>query len=116
MSHPITFTQQDFVTLILGICGAITCIAGALAVIVKAVTAAKQPNKTQDQRLDSIEKRLNAHDKLFEKDNCRIKTIEEGNRVTQRALLALLSHAINGNNTDELKKAEADLSEYLIRR
>ena len=116
MNHPITFTPQDFVTLILGICGAITCISGALAVIVKAVTAAKQPNKTQDQRLDSIEKRLNAHDKLFEKDNCRIKTIEEGNRVTLRALLALLSHAINGNNTDELKKAEADLSEYLIRR
>ena len=115
MNHPITFTPQDFVTLILGICGAITCISGALAVIVKAVTAAKQPNKTQDQRLDSIEKRLNAHDKLFEKDNCRIKTIEEGNRVTQRALLALLSHAINGNNTAELKKAEADLSEYLGR-
>ena len=70
----------------------------------------------QDQRLDSIEKRLDANDKFFEKDNRHICTIEEGNRVTQRALLALLSHAINGNNTAELKKAEADLSEYLIRR
>lgn len=116
MDHPITFTPQDLITLILGICGAITCVSGAIAVIVKAVTAVKQPNKTQDQRLDSIEKRLDANDKLFEKDNRRIGTIEEGNRVTQRALLALLSHAINGNNTAELKKAEADLSEYLIRR
>lgn len=68
MDHPITFTPQDLITLILGICGAI-------AVIVKAVTAVKQPNKTQDQRLDSIEKRLDANDKLFEKDNRRVGTI-----------------------------------------
>lgn len=39
MYHPITFTPQDLITLILGICGAITCVSGAIAVIVKAVTA-----------------------------------------------------------------------------
>lgn len=116
MNNPITFTPQDLVTIILGICGAITCISGAVAVIIRTITAAKQPNKTQNERLDDIERRLEDHDKLFKKEKLRIDEIVEGNKVTQKALLALLSHAINGNNINELKEAEAALSKYLIER
>ena len=41
---------------------------------------------------------------------------EEGNKYTQKALLALLAHAIDGNNVEQLRKAEDDLKNYLIDR
>jgi hypothetical protein len=32
----------------------------------------------------------------------------------QQSMLALLSHALNGNDVDSLKKAKEDLQNYLI--
>ena len=49
-------------------------------------------------------------------DNERIKSLEEGNRVICKALMALLSHEINGNSSDKLQKALSDLNDYLIER
>jgi hypothetical protein len=36
--------------------------------------------------------------------------------VTQQALLALMSHAINGNDIDKLSRAKDDLESYLINK
>lgn len=52
----------------------------------------------------------------IDNDNKRIKSIEAGNRITQQALLALMSHAINGNDIDKLEKARDDLQQYLIEK
>ena len=46
----------------------------------------------------------------------RLDAIEEGSRVTQRAILALLSHGIDGNDIDAMKAAKKELQEYLIER
>ena len=54
--------------------------------------------------------------KMFSNDNDRIEGIERGNRVTQRALLALLSHGIDGNEIDAMSKAKEELENYLIQR
>ena len=124
MNEPIMFTPQDVINAILAICGAISVVAGATAVIVKCVTAAKRPNKIQDERLDKLEDEVKGiHDEInkerekiterFINDAGKIDKIEEANVVTQRAILALLSHAINGNDTDALKRAKSDLEEYL---
>ena len=45
-----------------------------------------------------------------------IESIEEGNKVTQKALLALLAHALDGNNTAQLQDAKEGLQQYLINR
>ena len=51
------------------------------------------------------------------KDNGeRIETLEDGNRAICKALIALLSHEINGNSIDKLQKALSDLNDYLIER
>lgn len=124
MHEPIMFTPQDVVNAILAICGAITAIAAATAVIVKAVTALKRPTKKQDERLDTLEKDMKevkeriddeceSITNRFRDDASHIDKIEEANVVTQRALLALLSHAINGNDEDALKRAKTDLENYL---
>lgn len=65
--------------------------------------------------MSETEWRRSVDDKLG-KDNKRIESLEEGNRVICRALIALLSHEINGNSVDKLSKAMADLNNYLIER
>ena len=124
MNEPIMFTPQDIVNAILAICGAISVVAGATAVIVKCITALKKPNRKQDERLDALETDMKiVKDEIdrerqkitqrFIDDAAHIDKIEEANVVTQRALLALLSHSINGNDIESLKRAKTDLEDYL---
>ena len=123
MDHPITFTPQDVANMVVWVCGAICAVAAAAGVIAKVIERLKKPNQSQDERLDAHERRLSAidrkfddYDRFFGNDKKRIDIIEEGNRVTQQALLALLSHAINGNDMDALKTAETALRDYLVKR
>lgn len=77
---------------------------------------AGSPNRTQNQRLDALEKwREQVDDRLTTGDN-HFRAIDDGNRVTQKAILALMKHAINGNDIDELRKAEKNLEEYLVEK
>jgi len=66
------------------------------------------------ERLDSVESLVHRHSELLANDKARFETIENGTHVTQEALLALLSHAIDGDNKEQLVKARNDLHEYLI--
>jgi hypothetical protein len=108
----VTFTLAD----VLWICGAICTIAAAITVIVKMVARATEPENVQNSRLDVLEAQVKEFAEYLDRDNRRLNTLDEGNRVTQRALLALMSHAINGNDTDKLTRAKDDLEEYLIKK
>ena len=123
MDNIITFTPAQLIALVLGICGAIVTISAAIGVIAKALDKAKAPELKQNERLDAHEKRLNALDEIvvkfreyFDNDDKRFKAIEKSNKITQSALLALLKHSLNGNDTESLKKAEKSLEEFLIEK
>lgn len=123
MDNVIQFTPAQLIALVLAICGAIVTISAAIGVIAKALEKARAPEKEQNERLDAHEKRLNAHDEIIEKfkeyfdnDDRRFKAIEKSNKITQSALLALLKHSLNGNDTASLKEAEKSLEEYLIEK
>ena len=49
-------------------------------------------------------------------DNDRLRDIEKGDRATQRALLALLDHGIDGNNIKQMQDAKEELQNHLINR
>lgn len=88
------------------------------------VRQSKEPTKQLENRLATIEKVLNedyaqkfkSYDAHFDNDLRRIEEIERGNRVTQQAILALLKHAIDGNEISALKEASDALTKYLINR
>lgn len=123
MDTVIQFTPAQLIALILAVCGAIVTISAAIGVIAKALDKARAPEKEQNERLDAHEKRLNALDDIivkfreyFDNDDRRFKEIEKSNKITQSALLALLKHSINGNDTESLKEARKNLEEYLIEK
>lgn len=127
MEQPITLTPHDIVNIILAICGAIITISGAIAVIVKAVDKAKEPNKKQDERIGSLEEEVKKINERLQQGNIRFDTdaermekleiaMKETNKVIIESLQALTAHAIDGNNTQELKDAKKRLDDYLINR
>lgn len=123
MDNVITFTPAELITVITAVCGAVVSIGAAVAIFVKIYDKIKAPEKAQDKRLELIEIKLDNHEKILEKyqefftnDDNRFKSIERSNKVTQNALLALLKHALNGNDVDALKEAEKGLEAYLIEK
>lgn len=116
MDTIITFTPAQLIAGVCAISGTITAVAAVIAIVVKLVNKAKAPGQAQDERIHALETDVDQLKKWAGNDKKAIADIEEGNRVTQKALLALLSHAIDGNNTEELRTAKTDLNDYLIKK
>lgn len=102
--------------LILAGASAIVLLANAAEKIGKAIQTAKAPNMKQDARLERLEKHLEEVDDYLACDKKRLESLEDGNRATQRALLALLDHGIDGNNIKQMQDAKDALQNHLINR
>ena len=107
-------TPDALWTLILTAALAITTLAGAVEKIVNAVKVARTPHQKQDDRLDALEAWRREVDGKLNRDNDRLESMDEGSRVTQRAILALLDHGIDGNNIEQMQHAKEALQNHLI--
>ena len=101
---------------ILAVASAIVLLSQAAEKIGKAIQAAKAPNTQQNERLDKLERHMEEVDRFLASDKNRLECLEEGNRATQRALIALLDHGIDGNNIKQMEDAKTELNNYLISR
>lgn len=100
----------------LAIFGGVLVILNVWTNIEMRIKALKAPSESLEERITLIEHKLLDYDSKLARDKARLDSIEEGNKVTQKALLALLSHAIDGDNVKELKEAKDELQAYLINR
>ena len=101
---------------VLAVAGAISTLGGAANWVVKLVQVLKAPNAEQDKRLASLEKHMKEVDNYLAADKDRLDSIDESTRVTQRALLALLAHGIDGNHQKQMEDAKVELELYLIKK
>lgn len=112
MDTVIQFTPAQLI----GYAGAIITISTAIGLLINFISKLREPEKKQDERIKACEERLDKIDGMLVEDDKRLMAIDEGNKITQTALLALLKHALNGNETKALKDAEKDLENYLINK
>ena len=112
MDTVISFTPGQ----IIAFAGGFTAICVAIGWIIKIVKAAKAPTEALEARIAALEGTVKAYEDYFANDKRRLDVLEEGNRVTQKAILALLSHGIDGNDVEGLKAAKSELQQYLIDR
>ena len=110
------FTLSELITALLAAASALVLLANAAEKIGDAVRKAKAPNALQDERLDRVEKHREEVDAFLAVDKKRQDSLDDGNRVTKRALLALLDHGIDGNNIAQMQQAKAELQNHLINR
>ena len=99
-------TAWQYVSLI---CVGITTLGGAGAIVISIIKWWQKPDKDRDEMLNEHEKKLN-------NDHKRLMELEESNKIMMQSMLALMSHAIDGNHIEDLKQARDDLQKYLIRR
>ncbi len=128
------FTLADAVTWILSVCGAIAGIGAAIAVLVKFNTFLKKPNHEQDVKIEELEEKItkmsgevdavkdllaskdSQYMDLFKRDKARLDAQENSMNMLLRANFALLGHALNGNNVEQMQSAFNDIQEYLFNR
>ena len=103
-------------SLVLAAAGAVNTLGSAVEKIAKAWRAAKAPNDAQNDRLDKIEADLKEVHKYLAEDKHRLDNQDESGRITQRALLALLAHGIDGNHVEQMEAAKEELQNHLINR
>lgn len=107
---------MELIAVVLAVAGGISTLGGAANWIVKLVQVLKAPNAEQDKRLEILEKHMKEVDSFLETDKSRLDNIDESTRVTQRALLALLAHGIDGNHQKQMEEAKEELEIHLIKK
>lgn len=90
-----------------------------ISIIDKVITMGERSHRPWDEmvsRIRSLEEWKKEVDRRLEEGDKRFDGIEKGNQVTQKVLLALLDYYLNKDNSDaidELKKARAELYNYV---
>ena len=96
---------RDFAIVAIALMGFIVLVGN----VVKVIKEWRKPGMSEAEWRRDVDQKL-------DNDNKRIASLEDGNKVICKALIAMLSHEINGNSTEKLKKAMSDLQDYLIER
>ena len=104
-----SLTSAEVWAAVLAVASAIVLLSNAAEKVAKAVQAAKAPNARQDDRLAELEE-------WRKKVDAKLQNDLDSNRVTQKALLALLDHGIDGNNIEQMQHAKEELQNHLINR
>ena len=97
-------------------CAGIIALGGAGAIIIGLIKWYHKPDLERDDK-------LKRHDELLDNDNKRLKALEqrqEEMEKSQRLLLkgmeALMRHAIDGNNKEQLIKESDNLHDYIFNK
>nr|UVN05073.1 MAG: protein of unknown function DUF4083 [Bacteriophage sp.]UWG94389.1 MAG: protein of unknown function DUF4083 [Bacteriophage sp.]DAG11405.1 MAG TPA: hypothetical protein [Caudoviricetes sp.] len=93
---------SEFVQIFLSICGGVSIVGGAAAVIFKWITPVFRLNK----RVETLEE----HDR---RDYESLRRIAERDSLILEVLSTMLDSQISGNNVEELKKTKQKLTNYL---
>lgn len=127
MNTVISFTPAQLVSVLLAICAAIVTIATAINLINSWIQKRREkkqkPEDDQNERIKRIEELLVEYNKKFEQydmflknDNRRLSAIEESIKIDRRGFLALIKHAIDGNDIESLKASRKELEDYLLNK
>ena len=116
MSGTISFTPAELWGGVLAVAGGLTVLSKACDIIGNLISKFKKPNAEQDDRLDDHEKRIETLEKNDAEARQHLESLDKGTRVSQRAMLALLGHAIDGNNDTQMRDSRKELQDFLINR
>lgn len=88
---------------LLSICGAVSIVGGAGAIIVKVIKPAFK-----------LSKRVELLEQYNQADYQRLKALEEMQKQQSKSLAAMLNHQITGNGIENMKKIRDELLESII--
>ena len=99
-----------------GLAALVLVLVGAYNTVMGAVKNYREEKKRKDAPVNTLEGTVKKHDERLAKDHERLNDLENSNRIILRALMAMLSHEINGNSDDKLKDSFDEIQKYLIQK
>lgn len=97
-------------------CTAVMTVGGAGAIVIGIIRWMRKPDTERDDK-------LKRHDELLDNDNKRLKALEErqtemekSQRLLLKGMEALMRHAIDGNNKEQLQKESDNLHDYIFNK
>lgn len=106
----VTFEQ------LVGLMAAALVLIGAYNTIMTAIKTHREEKRRKDAPVNTLEEQVKKHDERLSRDHERLNELEESNRIIMRALMALMSHEINGNSDDKLKASYDEIQKFLIEK
>ena len=98
------------------LCTFIMTVGGAGAIVIGIIRWMRKPDTERDTK-------LKRHDELLDNDNKRLKALEErqtemekSQRLLLKGMEALMRHAIDGNNKEQLQKESDNLHDYIFNK
>ena len=107
---------SDLISLFLAFCGGISIIGAAAAYVAKAVGWLKRPEEKQNEILQDHEKRIARLEEKTDNDYSDIRKLQQEMKMMLRAVVAIMKHEIDGNNTADLKKEQEAIDDYLFEK
>lgn len=104
---------KDVCSIILACSGGIITIGGAISVLVGWLSKIRTPERRQDDAIKGLECRVEKLEKSQADAENRMKKIEELLNALVGGQFALINHAINGNNIDQLKEAQNEMQKFI---
>lgn len=110
--------MDEAYAMLLVICTGIVTISSAATAVIMWITKARAPGVKMNERVSSLESRVDKIEQHLDNDNQRLKDQEAANRITQQALLAIMNYLINNDEEDKAKLVASrdKLQEFLIGR
>lgn len=84
--------------------------------VMKAINTWRDEKRRKNKPVDTLEQKVDEHEEKLSRDHKRLNDLEDGNRIMMRAMMAILSHEINGNSVDKLTAAMDEIHNYLVNR
>ena len=109
------------------LCGVFSIIMGAVEKLVKWRESKAKPLadvKTDimamlandKHRLDAQDAIMSEHTRRLDKLENRADTVDQGQKVQCKALMALLEHELHNGNADQMHEASQELNDYLLNK
>lgn len=116
LQYKIIISPMEIWQGILLICGGIITIGGAITVVKSWLIKIKKPQTEVKEKINGIEETLEEHQQFFKNDKKEIAEIKKGQQILYKSHLALISHALDGNDVKQLREVKDELHDFLIAR
>lgn len=115
-------TDLTFGKLILAV-AIILLLIGIYNVIMSAVKTWREEQKRKKAPIEKLENgtismkdEIKTHSQMIQEDRERLSSLEEQQRIMLRAMMAMLSHELNGNDVQKLRDSVSEINDFLIKK
>lgn len=111
-----TFTLGDLGGIALVIIGAVLTLLNIIDKTIALKAKSEEPEKTQDARITTLEVEMRDVKQYLDNDKRSITELRACNNMSMRALFAILSHLVSGNDITRLKSTQSEMQDFLTNR